>query len=114
MSHSHVIELTEHKIQSLLEELRPPEEIRNQLDVGYSFDGKELILFEIRPAWDNPQQILQSPFARTCFVKSKGIWKIYWMRGNGKWDRYNPCPEVTNIEEFFDLVDEDQYACFKG
>ena len=109
-----LIDLTEYKIKSLIENLRPPKEIRDQVDIGYSFDGKELILFEVRPFWDDPQQVHKLPFACTRFIKSKGIWKVYWLRASGKWNLYDPVPKVMDVEKFFAIVNEDEYACFRG
>ncbi len=106
------IDLRDHQIKQLVEKLRPPVEIRKELDVGYSFDGKQLILFEIRPAWKNPEIIQELPFAKGRYIKSKGIWKIYWMRASG-WYPYKP-HEVKDVKKFFDIVKEDAYGCFFG
>jgi Protein of unknown function (DUF3024). len=36
------------------------------------------------------------------------------MRADLKWDRYWPCPSVGTIEDFLELVDQDEEAAFKG
>jgi hypothetical protein len=33
---------------------RPPEEIRNQVDLNYKIEQQSVIVFEIRPVWNNP------------------------------------------------------------
>lgn len=52
--------------------------------------------------------------AKTTFVKASDSWKILWMRQDLKWHSYNPMPEVTSLDEFFAVIDEDQYVCFRG
>ncbi|MGE4558326.1 MAG: DUF3024 domain-containing protein [Desulfovibrionaceae bacterium] len=62
----------------------------------------------------DPSQKTQSPIARAKFVKAQKSWKVYWMRGNGKWVLYEPCSSVRSLEEFLKLVKEDAYCCFFG
>ena len=37
------------------------EEVRKQLDFGYSWDGQTALLFEIRPQWNDPTNNLELP-----------------------------------------------------
>ncbi len=51
------IDINENSIKRYVESLRPKDPvIREQLDLGYSYDGKIAILYEIRPFWDNPKK----------------------------------------------------------
>ena len=93
---------------------RPPPHIRPKLDIGFRISDQSLELFEIRPRWDNPKEILEHSFAKTPFVKKTRSWKIYWMRQDLKWHRYDPVPEVASLEEFLATVSEDALACFRG
>jgi hypothetical protein len=93
---------------------RPPRHIRAELDIGFRILGQSLELFEIRPRWDNPKEIFEHSFAKTTFVKKTRSWKIYWMRQDLKWHRYDPVPEVASLEEFLATVSEDALACFCG
>ena len=108
------INFLERQIEKYVQEMRPPEEIREKLDIGYSFENQSLEIFEIRPRWDNKDIIFHSPFAKAKYIKSRNIWKIYWMRANGNWDSYSPQPEVNSISTFFKIVEEDKHYCFKG
>lgn len=114
MSSEKTINLIEASIKKMIEEMRPPAHIRDDLDIGYSFQNNTLELFEIRPIWDNMKEKIQSPFSKTKYIKSKGIWRIYWMRASGKWELYEPDPEVKDISDFFVIVKEDKHACFFG
>ncbi len=93
---------------------RPPLDIRDQLDFGYRIEGQSVFLFEVRPRWDKPEEKSELPVAKTTYIKSKNLWKIYWMRGNLKWYHYEPVPFVKSISAFFDLVAADELSCFFG
>ena len=93
---------------------RPPLEIRDKLDLAYRIEEQSVYIVEIRPGWDKPEENIESPVAKTTFIKTNNQWKIYWMRGNLKWAHYEPTPYVKRISDFFDLVAEDKMCCFFG
>ena len=93
---------------------RPPEQIRSKLDIGYKIENQSIIVFEIRPRWDNPAVIMEHPVAKTTYVKSKNYWKIFWMQADLKWHSYPPKTIVKSVKEFIKLVEEDRHHCFWG
>jgi len=101
-------------LDKYLNGIRPPEEIRSKLDIAYKIDDQDVIIYEIRPRYDNPEIKIESDIAKTTYIKSKGIWKIFWKRADLKWHSYGPNPTVKTIKDFVDLVDEDKYGCFWG
>lgn len=101
-------------LRKYIEKNRPPEEIRNQLDIGFKLEGQNIELYDIRPRWDNPEEKLDLPFARIKYIKSTNLFKLYWLRASGKWEAYKPFPEATHLQELLDIIDEDKYYCFKG
>lgn len=109
-----MIDLVEKQIEKFIESKRPPEEIRSELDLGYSYKNHTVEIFEIRPQWNDNSIIRHLPFAKAKYVKSKNVWKIYWMRANLKWYAYEPQPEAKTINEFLEIVFEDAYHCFMG
>ena len=104
----------EKPIEKFLEKRRPPQEIRDEVDLGYSYENQTVEIFEIRPYFLDASRIIHVPVAKTRYIKKRDIWKIYWMRGNGKWVAYDPEPEVKTIDEFLAIVDEDTHAAFFG
>jgi hypothetical protein len=64
--------------------------------------------------WRNPSKKIEEAVAKSTYVKTQGVWKVYWQRADLKWHRYDPMPEVDSLEEFLALVDRDEYACFFG
>lgn len=101
-------------LERYLLKYRPPIKIRKQLDLGYEIKGRSIVLFEIRPQWNDPRKIVYEPYAKTTYVLKDNIWKVYWMRANLKWYLYEPKPTVKKITDFLNLVEEDKYCCFKG
>lgn len=105
-----IIEVMENYVDSI----RPPEHIRDKLDITYKIENQSVILQEVRPMFKNPGRKLEFGFAKATYIKSSQRWKVYWMRANLKWQSYEPKPEVNNLEEFVKLVDADAYHCFRG
>lgn len=101
-------------VGEFVEKHRPPPHIRKQLDLGFRVKGQSVEIFEIRPMWRQPDKITEIPVAKATYVKTQRIWKVYWQRADLKWHRYEPDPEVGSLEEFLDIVDCDEYACFFG
>ena len=106
------IEERELAAEKFMPHIRPPVEVRDKLDIAYRIDGQSVIIFEIRPRWDKPDEKMEMDLAKTTFIKTKKLWKIYWMRGNLSWDHYKPVPFVKNISDFFDLIEKDELNCF--
>src|SRR5690606_2416665 len=103
------------QLKNFVEAKRPKnEEVRKELDFGYSWDGQTALLFEIRPQWNDPTNILELPYAKLRFAKSSKLWKLYWMRGTGKWGTYEPKPNSNNLHEILTAIDQDSYGCFLG
>ena len=102
------------EVGRFVENHRPPANVRDQLDLGFRFENQGVVLFEIRPRWDKPQEKMESPVAKAVYSKVQQVWKIYWMRADLKWHRYDPTPEVDQLDGFLRLVDEDKNACFWG
>ena len=109
-----VLNIIEKIINDYVQTKRPPVEIRDEVDIGYSYKNGEVILFEIRPQWNDKTKIHQHPFARVKYVKTQKVWKIYWMRANGKWELYEPVSQVNDINSFIEVIENDKHGCFWG
>jgi hypothetical protein len=105
--------LIEKQITDAIEKIRPPVEVRKQLDFGYTYENNAVLLLEIRPNFINEDEIMQRPIAKIKFVKSKNIWKLYWMRGNLTWLEYTKS-NFTTIQKAFKVIEKDEDACFFG
>lgn len=101
-------------LQAFIEAMRPPEDIRPKLDIGFSYEKQCIELFEIRTNWRDNTNIQHHPFARVRYVGTQKIWKLYWQRANGKWITYDPHPESRDLGILLQVIDQDLYGCFKG
>ncbi len=104
----------EKAVGAFVEKCRPAPHIRPKLDFGFRVSGQSVELFEIRPQWDRPEVKRESSFAKATFVRTQGIWRVYWKRVDLKWHRYKPESEVAAIEDFLAVVQKDQFRCFFG
>lgn len=104
----------EKPVKAFIQLRRPPPHIRPKLDIGYRFENQSVEIFEIRPAFRRPNELVENAVAKATYVKGQQIWKVYWMRADLKWHRYEPQASVKSIEDFLAVVDEDQYGCFFG
>ena len=107
-----VVNLTEQQIKKYIENKRPPIEIRNQVDIGYSFENYTLEIHQVRPRFNDKNSYHNIAIAKAKHIKSQGHWKIYWMRSNMKWVGYKPTIEFTSILDVLKEIDEDKHGCF--
>ena len=91
-----------------------PSVIRSQLDLTFALEGQSVTIFEVRPVWNDPSQSSELGIAKSTFVRSRSVWKVFWKRADLKWHRYDPLAEVESVQEFFDEVESDPFACFWG
>ena len=102
----------EETIQTFIEKIRPPQEIRDEFDIGYTFEKRVLEIFEIRANWRNESEKIHIPVVKVRFMKSKQIWKMYWMRANGKWESYKPLAEEIDLYKVLEEIDNDPWGAF--
>ena len=101
-------------MEKYLTAVRPVPEIRDQVDIGYELKDQSVVIFEIRPLWNDPSQIKHYPYAKVTYVKDSDLWKVFWRRADLKWHSYTPKATVKKLSAFLKLVDEDKHYCFKG
>lgn len=109
-----ILYLTESILKKFIEKQRPPIEIRDEYDIGYSYDKSVVILFEIRPDWIDSKKKMYLETAKIRYYKSQKIWKLYWLRASGKWELYAPFPTAKSIEHLLKVIEEDKQDCFWG
>ena len=104
----------EKALAQFLERRRPPVHIRDQLDISYRINGQSVEIIEVRADWRDRTKRMESPVAKSTYVRTQNIWKVFWMRRDLKWHCYEPNPEVKSLEAFLNVVDRDEYCCFFG
>jgi hypothetical protein len=98
----------------LIEGLRPPEDVRDKVDVSWRIERQSVFLYEIRPQWDDPSVIMEHDFAKATWVKKEKEWYVYWIRSDNKWYRYKGLESVVNLQRFIIEIEKDPYGCFRG
>lgn len=91
---------------------RPRPEIRNELDIGYSIENQSIIVHEDRRLYDGSWMI--EPVAKTTWVKTQRIWKVFWMRADLRWHSYEPLATARTLDKVLEEIDADPYGCFWG
>lgn len=99
-------------VRGFLEQIRPPERLREKLDYQFRYYDHTVELIEVRPRFNGPGKTGHA-FAKATFIKSRGRWKVYWVRGNGRWYPYDP-PTTDSLKSFLRAVKEDALHCFFG
>ncbi|EET4456608.1 DUF3024 domain-containing protein [Escherichia coli] len=100
------------EVHQFIESIRPPEHIRNELDIVYSINDQTIDIGEQRPVWQgNPGETNILPSARIKYIRSLDRWKIYWMRKDMKWHQYSTELSLTDALE---LVRADPDCSFFG
>jgi hypothetical protein len=101
-------------MENFIERKRPPEDLRDKLDLSYKIEDQSIIVYEIRPCWNKPGYKLESPVAKCTLVKAKKYWKVFCFRSDLKWHSYAPVPSVGSLRDFTRLIDADEHHCFWG
>ena len=89
-------------------------QLKKSVDYDYERDGQAVTIIEVRPAWGALGEFTRQPMAKFRFVKVTGQWQIYWMRASGKWKKYEPMFEATELDDALMVIETDQYGCFFG
>ena len=103
-----------HVVGEYVESKRPEPCIRNKVDIGFRIADQSFEIYEARPNFMDPKEKIESPVAKATYVKSSGIWKLYWMRADLKWHRYEPLADTAVLERVLQEIDQDPYSCFWG
>ncbi len=104
---------------ALIEELfwsrrRPPLHLRDKVREGQRSTGHAVELFLVRPTFNRPGEQVEEPIAKVQYVRTRDVWHLFWKRADGKWHRYEPCPEADSLGAALRTIDEDADSCFFG
>ncbi|MDQ6993248.1 MAG: DUF3024 domain-containing protein [Mariprofundus sp.] len=95
-------------------EKRSAPHLSNELRLDYEIENQAVTIFEVRPHWRETELLTQTEIARISFVRSKRVWKLYWLRGDMKWYSYEPLPSSTDLQNLVTEIDKDPMHCFFG
>jgi len=88
------------EVERFVESIRPPENIRNTLDIVYNLNDQTIDISEQRPVWQGaPGETTEITFARIKYVRSVNRWKTYWLRKDRNWHLYSVELSLTEALE---------------
>ena len=106
-----------HKIKKAvggLCEKRTPSHLKDKLRYEYEIEKQNVVIYEIRPAFMKEGEFTKMPMAKLTYVSSRKIWKLFWKRASGKWEKYKPEEEASELYTLIQEIDQDAYGCFFG
>ena len=59
------------EVAAYVESKCPPAHLWKQIDIGFRITGQSVEIFEVRPLWNDPQEIIHSPVAKATYVKTQ-------------------------------------------
>jgi len=102
------------EMEPFMAKRRPPEEMRHEVDLGWRIEGQSVLIFSIRPRWEDLREKTEGMIAKATFNRTRNVWKVLWMPADLKWHGYEPMPEARDFSQFLSLVHQDEYCCFWG
>lgn len=93
---------------------KSPEEYKDQLKFEYRIKGHEVLILEIRPRWNNPEENSELSVAKLKFNRTKNIWQLYWQRANMKYVKYDGPNDTNDFSKLVSEIETDRYGCFFG
>jgi hypothetical protein len=112
--------LTEKAKQQAVEALEPlcekrsPIWVRDQVALQFRIEGRDVVLYEKRPRYDDPSRWVESYVAKFRFCANSGLWSLLWRDRNLKWHYYEPCEADADINVVLEAVDADPTGIFWG
>jgi Protein of unknown function (DUF3024) len=93
-----------------------PERVRGEVRVEVDISDRHLTVVECRPPWraDMGAEWTRSPIARLRYVKTTGVWSLYWRDRNLRFHVYDLAAPTASIEELLAELDRDPTAIFWG
>ncbi|WP_299143073.1 DUF3024 domain-containing protein [uncultured Vibrio sp.] len=98
-------------LNTFIEELRPPANIRHELDIEGELTNQTIEIRESIARWDRSTEKHYRSAAKITYVRTQQCWRLYWMRASGKWEKYDA---FYHLEQALEAVKKDQYGCFWG
>ena len=76
-------------MQSFVEEIRPPQSLRAEMDYISCIEKQSLMLYELSSSFSRDGTTQRYPVAKITYVKTKKHWVLYGMRASGKWMKHS-------------------------
>ena len=95
-------------------EQRIPTHVRNQLELGFRFEGNSVVLYERRPPWRGKGPWTESAVAKFRYFVGRQEWELYCRDRYERWHRYELIGPSRVFDDLLSEVEEDPTAIFWG
>ena len=86
-----------------------------ELEFVYEIEGHSVSIYEVRPDWKDSSKKTKMGVARFRYTRSRGEWRLYWMRRDLKWHLYDPDVSISRqLEPLVQVVASDRFGAFFG
>jgi len=93
---------------------RIPYHQRSYVKLFYEIHGFDVKIIESRPSYPNSHIWIDTPIARLLYDPDSLLWHLYWMRGTGKWQKYNGLEPTNSLKAVIDEIAIDPFLVFWG
>lgn len=95
-------------------EIRIPEPLRTTLRIDFRIGDDDVILYELRPHYQQPDIWYSTAVARFVKQPDQNLWSLYSADRNDQWLPYLPYHGDRNIEKLLAVVNDDPLGLFWG
>ena len=94
---------------------RVPDSVRDRVRVECEVAGLDVTIVERHPPWSRkPGRTGRRPVARLRYLKSRGVWRLYWPGSDERWHEYPDLPFARDVRDLLEEIDGDPTALFWG
>lgn len=88
------------EVKLFVDSMRPPAYARSKLDIYYHIYNQTVEIGERRLVRRGEQeQMVSYPLARITFNRVQKAWRLYWWRGNIKWECHDAAYTISEVLE---------------
>lgn len=89
--------------------------INMDLDYGYTSNGKNYMIYAVRPDMDDIELKANSthPLAKIAYRADDNTWRLWWNSPSREWTKYKP-HIFDNFYQVLESVEEDEVGFFFG
>ncbi len=104
-----------HRVVGGLCRRRAPDELKDQIRLGYVIESHQIVIVEARPPWhESSSEWSELEIAKLRYVAQRKEWKLYWKRASGKWWLYAPHTNLKSLTAMVREIEVDSDGCFFG
>ena len=93
---------------------RVPSHLRQKIKLIYTIRGNDVKITETRPHWQIEDKWTEMPIARFKRDEKSMKWQLYWVRSNGRWEKYPELKPTKDLKKIVNEIECDPLHAFWG